>query len=266
MAGGLKGAAIETVKAKTVDLQVPAHAEIIIEGELHPTEQMPEDTFGEFAGYVTPERRPRPFFHVTCITHRASPIYYGYISQYPPSESTMIQGQANECVIHRTLVDYFGEATVTDVAMNQTHGGLLGHLVVQMKPMNPVHAKKVGRLVAEATTVKTVTVVDPDIDIRHQQHLDMVMNARVNPARDIVILDDYFIPNDPSSRGGVTSKLVIDATEKGPYPDISLPPKDLMWKAYESWREAKLPDFERPARVERVLDYHADRMKSGDAP
>ncbi len=89
------------------------------------------------------------------------------------------------------------------------------------------------------------------------------VRAALGTTRDLVIIDDYFIPNDPSSREGVTSKLVIDATEKGSYPDISLPPKALLWKAYESWREAKLPDFERPARVERVLDYHAKRMQGG---
>ncbi|MBI2821067.1 MAG: UbiD family decarboxylase [Acidobacteria bacterium] len=260
VAGGLKGAPIETVRGRTVDLLVPAHAEIVLEGELHPTGRMTEDPFGEFAGYMG-DTGLRPFFEVTCITHRRDPIYYGYISQYPPSESTMIQGQANECVIHKMLVDDWGETTVSDVAFNQTHGGLLGQVVIQMKPMYPGHAKKVGRMVAEMTHLKTIIVVDRDIDIRYQQHLDMVINSRVNPARDVVIIRDFYIIYDPSSEDGVTSKMVIDATQKGPHPDISLPPKDLLWKAYESWKEAGLPFFDLPARVERALDFHAERMR-----
>lgn len=263
VAGGLKGSAIEAVQARTVDLLVPARAEIVVEGELHPTGRMIEDSFGEFAGYMGPDGEPRPYLEVTCITHRRDPIYYGYLSQYPPSESTMIQGQANECVIHRSLVDYFGEATVLDVAIDQTHGGMLGHAVVQMRSTYPGHSKKVGRLVAETASVKTVTVVDPDIDIRHQQHLDMAFNSRVNPARDIVIISDIYSHIDPSADNTISSKIVIDATQKGQLPDVSLPPKEFLWKAYESWKEAGLPEFVLPKRVEHVLDFHAERMKKG---
>jgi UbiD family decarboxylase len=262
VAGALKGSPIETVRAKTVDLQVPAQAEIVVEGELHPTERMLEAPFGEFAGYMTPESRPRPVFEVTCITHRTDPVYYGYVSQFPPSESTMLQGQANESVTHAMLVDYFGETTVTDVAINQTHGGLLGHVVIQMTPRYPGHGKKVGRLVAETTHLKVVTVVDADVDIRFQQHVDMVLSSRVNPARDIVIIDGFNIPIDPSSDDGLTSKLVVDATQKGAQPDISLPSKELLWRALESWRAAGLPSFEPPGRVERLLDFHEARLRT----
>ena len=263
VAGGLRGAPVEAVQARTVDLLVPAHAEIVLEGNVHPTGRMNEDPFGEFAGYMG-EFGMRPYFEVGCITHRRDPIYYGYISQYPPSESTMIQGNANECVIHRMLVDDWGETTVEDVALNQTHGGLMGQVVIQMKPIYPGHAKKVGRMVAEMTHLKTILVVDRDIDIRYQQHLDMAINSRVNPARDITIIKDFFIIYDPSSDNGVTSKMVIDATQKGVQPDISLPPKELLWKAYDSWKEAGLPAFDLPGRVARVLDYHAERMKAQD--
>lgn len=260
VAGGLKGAPVEAVKAISLDLRVPAHAEIVIEGLLHPTGRMQEDPFGEFAGYMG-DLGMRPYFEVTCITHRKDPLYYGYISQCPPSESTMIQGQANECVIHKMLVDDWAETTVYDVALNQTHGGLMGQVVVQMDVRYPGHAKKVGRMVAEMTHLKTVIVVDRDIDIRHQQHLDMALNSRVNPARDVVIIKDFFIIYDPSSENGVTSKMVIDATQKGRHPDISLPPKEFLWKAYESWKDAGLPKFDIPNRVERTLQWHAERME-----
>ncbi|MDA2934857.1 UbiD family decarboxylase [Acidobacteria bacterium AH-259-D05] len=260
-AGGLKGSPIEMVKARSVDLLVPASAEIVVEGLLDPTGRMEEDGFGEFAGYMG-TTGSRPFFDVQCITHRKNAIYYGYISQHPPSESTLIQGQANECVIHKQLVEDWGEPTVLDVALNQTHGGLLGHVVVQMKPLNPGHAKKVGRMVAEmGTFFKIVMVVDPDIDVRHQQHLDMALNSRVNPARDLVIIKDVYSVYDPAAQDNMASKLVIDATAKGPLPDVSLPPRELLYKGYESWKEAGLPDFDIPHWMDRLLAHHAERMK-----
>jgi UbiD family decarboxylase len=261
-AGGLKGSAVEMVQAKSVDLLVPASAEIVVEGLLDPTGRMKEDGFGEFAGYMG-DVGMRPFFDVQCITHRKDAIYYGYISQHPPSESTLIQGLANECVIHKQLVDDWAEPTVVDVALNQTHGGLLGHIVIQMDPLYPGHAKKVGRMVAEmGVFFKTVMVVDTDIDIRHQQHLDMALNARVNPARDLVVIDDVYSIYDPSGENEISSKLVIDATAKGTYTDISLPPRDIFYKGYESWKEAGLPDFDIPHWMDQLLEYHAERMKT----
>ena len=217
-AGGLKGAPIEMVRAKTSDLLVPAQAEIVVEGEIHPTGRMKEDAFGEFAGYMGPVG-DRPFFDVQTITHRKDSIYYGYLSQHPPSESTLIQGEANECVLHKLLVDDWSKPTVLDVALSQTHGGLLGFIVIQMDPTYPGHAKRVGRLVPEmGVFFKTVMVVNSDIDIRHQQHLDWMMNSRVNPERDLVIIKDVYQIYDPSAQDGMGSKLVIDATESGPEP------------------------------------------------
>ncbi|MBI3089779.1 MAG: UbiD family decarboxylase [Candidatus Tectomicrobia bacterium] len=260
LAGALKGAAVATVRAMTVDLQVPANAEIIVEGELQPSKTMQEDSFGEFAGYMGPGGQ-KPFFQVASMTHRSNPIYYGYISQFPPSESTMIQGNANECMVHKLLVDDFGETTVVDVAINQTHGGNLGHAVVQMTPIYPQHAMHVGRLVAELTRFKMITIVDCDIDIRDRQHLDWAWNSRVNPARDTLVIEKVFVPNDPAADRGITSKLIIDATHKGTFPDLSLPAKEVMLRAYESWQEADLPAFNLPSRVERLLDFHAQRMQ-----
>ena len=194
IAGALKGEPVEVVKGKTVDLLVPAHAEIVVEGFIHPTERMMEDSFGEFAGYMGPQAE-KVFFEVTAITHRRTPLYYGYSSQYPPSEATMLQGNGNECIVHWNLLNRFGEKTVTDVAINQTHGGQMGHAIVQMTPLYPGHAKKVGSLTAEILHVKTITVVDGSIDIRHHQHLDMVLNSLVNPSQDVEII------KNPSPRG-----------------------------------------------------------------
>ncbi|MDO8595204.1 MAG: UbiD family decarboxylase, partial [Sulfuricaulis sp.] len=220
LAGGMMGEAVGMVKCKTIDLLVPADAEIIIEGEIHPGETEMEGPFGEMAGYVGPATR-RPVVHVTAITHRKNPIYYGYSSQMPPSESTTIQSLTNAGILLKTLRHDLGEITVSDLFIDLTYGGTLGHAVVAMKPGYPAHAKKVGRLLADISTIKRVTVVDDDVDIRDHSHVDWAMNARFNPARDTVLIDDVFVPInvDPSLRSNISqstmgSKMVCDATLK----------------------------------------------------
>ena len=264
IAGALKGEPVEVVKGKTVDLLVPAHGEIIVEGYFHPTERMNEDNFGEFAGYMGPSAE-KIFFEVTAITHRKNPIYYGYSSQYPPNESTTLQGNGNECIIHWVLVNKFGEKTVTDVAMDRTHGGQMGQSVVKMTPLYPGHAKKVGRLATEIAHNKIVTVVDENIDIRYQQDVEMVWNSLVNPVEDVEIIKGPAPRGmDPSSDSqGMCGRMIIDATHKigHNYTDVSLPTKDILWKAYKSWQNAGLPEFEIPARVEQSLDWHEKRME-----
>jgi UbiD family decarboxylase len=179
----------------------------------------------------------------------------------------MIQSKTNEGLILKMLRHDFGETAVKDVAIDLTYGGLFAHCVVAMTPRDGDHAKRVGRLVAENTLLKRVTVVDEDVDIRDPFHLDWALNSRYNPARDTILIDNITtgIILDPSVRleGGRPrepgSKLVIDATEKAGTGDISLPPRDLMLKAKEIWDELGLPPFEIPKRTRLVLDRAACR-------
>jgi UbiD family decarboxylase len=261
IAGGLKGEPLEVVRAKTVDLLVPAHAEFIIEGELQPGEFGQEGPFGEFAGYMGPAEQ-KPLARITAITHRRDPIYYGFISQMPPSESTVVQSISNAGLILKMLRHDLGHRTIRDVHIDLTFGGMLAHGIVSMKPMYPGHAKQVGRLVASMTLLKRVTVVDEDIDIRDPFHIDWAMNSRFSPRGDTIIIDDVFTPAnmDPTVRvlGGkleAGSKLVIDATEKGKPGDISLPTREHMIKALEVWRDLDLPGLEVPKRTQLMLGY-----------
>ena len=263
IAGGLKGSPIEVVQAKTVDLLVPAHAEFIIEGEFRPGEYSEEGPFGEFAGYMGPVGQ-KPQATITAITHRHNPIYYGYISQIPPSESTMIQSLSNAGLILKILRHDLGHSTVRDAHIDLTYGGLLAHGIISMKPLHPGHAKQVGRLVADISTLKRITVVDEDVDIRDAMHVDWAMNSRFNPLRDTIIIDNVLTSAvlDPTVRvrnGEVemSSKIVIDATEKEDAGDVSLPPKDLMMKALEVWKEIGLPDFSIPKRVQKLMERYS---------
>lgn len=259
-AGGLKGEPIELVRCKTVDLHVPATAEFIIEGEIAPGEFDDEGPFGEFAGYMGPVGK-RSVAKITAITHRKDPIFYGYTSQMPPSESTTIQSLMNAGVILQMMRDNIGDQAVHDVWIDLTFGGMLGHGIVAITPEFPGHGKRVGRTIADITSLKRITVVDVDVDIRDPSHVDWAMNARFSPQRDTVVIDDCHvsIETDPSlrdARGNQTpgSKLVLDATQKIDSGPFSLPPKEMMMKALEVWKECSLPEFKIPKRAQLRLE------------
>ncbi len=221
VAGALAGDPVELVPARTIDLLVPANAEYVIEGEIRPGEVADEGPFGEFAGFMKEDLTKRPLAHVTAITHRRDPIYYGFISQMPPSESTTLQSIGYAGLISKMLRHDLGHETVRDVHVDLTFGGQMAHGTISVTPRHPRHAKQIGRIVADATTLKRVTVVDDDIDIRDPMHMAWAMNSRFNPAKDTVIIDDTFAPGtrDPTLEvvDGMTepsSKIVCDATQK----------------------------------------------------
>ena len=259
IAGGLKGAPVELVKCVTSDIMVPANAEFIIEGEILPGETDVEGPFGENFGYMS-EPWQKPVVRITAITHRRDAIYYGITSQMPPSESTVLQSTANAALTHKIIRYDLGEATVEDVHFDLTFGGQAAHGVVAMKPLHPGHAKKVGRTMAEISSLKRITVVDTDVDIRDSTHVDWAMNARYNPVRDTILIDDNFVrmamdPSVPAIDGvKMSSKIVIDATQTIEEGEFSLPAKETMMKALETWKEAGLPDFDIPKRAHLRLD------------
>jgi UbiD family decarboxylase len=260
LAGGMMGSPVAMVRCKTIDLMVPADADIVIEGEMHPGDVLDEGPFGEFAGYMGGVA-PRPVARITAITHRDQPIYYGYTSQMPPSESTVVQSLTNAGVLLKSLRHDLNEPTVSDVFIDLTFGGLLAHAVIAMKPRYPAHGKKVGRLVAAMSPMKRVTVVDDDIDIRDHSHVEWAMNSRFNPARDTALIDDVFFSTqiDPSLRSAISSstmgsKIVCDATLKSDAGSLSLPPKEIMMKALAVWREIGLPEFDIPRRAQLRID------------
>ena len=260
LAGALKGEPIELVRCHSIDLLVPANAEIIVEAEIAPGDLDDEGPFGEFAGYMGQVDR-RPVAHVRAITHRHDPIFYGYTSQMPPSESTTIQSLVNAGVILQTVRDQIGEKSVHDVWIDLTFGGLLAHGVVAMTPQFPAHGKRVGRLIADMTLLKRITVVDADVDIRDPSHVEWALNARFDPKRDTVVVDDVYVPLqiDPSvrdARGNITqgSKLVLDATQKFDAGPFSLPPMEIMQKALHAWQESGLPSLDIPKRARLRLE------------
>jgi UbiD family decarboxylase len=179
----------------------------------------------------------------------------------PPSESTTFQSLTGAGVLMKMLRYDLGEIAVTDAAIDLTFGSQLGHAIIAMKPAYPGHAKKVGRLVAAMTLIKRVTIVDDDVDIRDHDHVDWAMNARYNPVRDTVLIDDVLYPGglDSSVRTATEevslgSKIICDATLKVDPGTFSLPPKEVMMKGLDLWKRVGLPEFEIPKRAMLRID------------
>lgn len=268
VAGGLRREPVAVVKADTNDLLVPAEAEFVIEGYVPPFERVDEGPFGEYTGFMG-TRGPRPYMVVTAITHRKDPIFHTMITGVPPTEGPTVRGQVYGAMLLRALREA-GELGIKDVHFT-IGGGSWGHAIIQMKPLYPGHSRKVGLLatsILEATAPKYVTLIDDDLDPRDAMSVEWATNFRVNPARDITIIDRCAAPNlDPSSgvRGDlpfedrlIGSKMIIDATIKTPYPEVSLPTRDFMNRAVESWHAAGLPALTLPERTRLLMEHHAE--------
>jgi len=253
VAGGVAGEAVELVKCKTVDLEVPANAEIVIEGEI-PTDELEYDgPFGEFPGYMS-KKGLTYFMNVKCITCRKDPIYEAYISQFPPSESSKLRGIAAESVILKLLKVDKG-LDVTEVVLHESSGSW-GYCVISMKKKNSDDPQAAfNALLGSYPYGKIYIIVDDDIDPRDPDAVNWALSFGMQPARDVRIekaqnmsLDHSLVsPFDDSTRDPTfvrkveASVLLIDATRKWPYPPISLPAKPYMEKAQSLWKELGLP-------------------------
>jgi UbiD family decarboxylase len=265
VAGGLLGEPLQTVQAETVDLEVPAAAEIVIEGEIDPTARRIEGPFGEFAGYMG-HKEEKPIIDVTAVTNRNDPIFYSLMGQVPPSEDHTIQSISNAALYHKQLAEDRGYETVADVFIDKTYSGILGHGIIQIDPTYRTEGREVGIELANISQLKQVTVVNEDVDIRDPLHVAWAVNARVDPARDVTVMEDIYInpAKDPAVRTeprdqSDSSKLVVDATVESipeELPPMSIPPKDDMEDALDSWAAADLPDIEPKRRMQLLLEHH----------
>ncbi len=251
VAGGIAGEPVEVVRCKTVDLLVPAHSEIVIEGIIPTDEIEPEGPFGEFTGYMA-HREPDKFMNVTCITRKRDAIFQAFFSQFPPSESSVLRGVGQEGRFYKLLTVDHGMKGILDVALPEAAGGH-GVCVVQMDKSAGSNPMEVLRVLADLPRAapKILIAVDDDIDPRDADSVNWAMSYRIQPHRDVEIrdilvstgLDFSLVP--PESRGESAtvkaSAILIDATRKWNYPPTSLPGREYMEKAQSLWRELGLP-------------------------
>jgi UbiD family decarboxylase len=253
VAGGIRGKAVELVKCETVDLEVPATAEIVVEGEVSTELVEPEGPFGEFTGYMA-GGRACPVFHVTCITHRRDPILLGVISQFPPSESSMIKRNLLEAALYKHLTRDLHLPGIADLHALEA-SGCTATLWVSVKKMYTGHVDQIafGVLGYFGTSYyKWIVVCDDDVDIRDPFMRDWVLAWRVRPDKDMkfipdtgaVELDPSTHPPDviPPERFG--TKVVIDATKKWEYPAVSLPPREQLERVAAQWATYGLPPLD----------------------
>ena len=252
VAGALNGAPLELVKAETVDMLIPANAEIAIEGKIRTDILEMEGPFGEFSGYTGPADY-KFVFDVTGITYRTTPIVQVFISEMPPSESSMIRKFGREGPLRHELAAKV--PSFRDVAILE-EGGCEEIGVIALR--NPQVGEAAQALHTAAAfnrkMFKWLIAVDDDVNIRDLFSIMWAISFRVQPHRDIEIqrgkncgLDPSSAPSNsplkerdfPDGQGG--SRILIDATLKWPYTPVALPSREFMEHARDVWTELGLP-------------------------
>ena len=247
VAGGLVGAPINVVKARTVDLLVPAEAEIVIEGYIDTEYLEPEAPFGESHGHVNLQEY-NAFMEVTAITRRKKAILTSIISQVTPSESSLIKKVAYEPMFLNHLRDALGIKGVIRVSMHEPLTNLRKFIIIQVErgmPSTEVWRALYGAAVLHRAAGKFVIAVNDDIDPDNADALLWAMAYRSNPNLDFHILGNRDQGHGPrSSRNdGVDASVLIDATLKEDFPPVSLPKREFMENAKKIWEELGLPEL-----------------------
>ena len=252
-AGLLRGAKVELVPAKTQPLLVPAEAEIVLEGLVHLDQYEDEGPYGDHTGYYNSVER-FPVFEVTAITMRKDPIYLTTFTGRPPDEPSVLGEALNEVFIP-LFQQQFPE--VVDFWL-PPEGCSYRIAVVSMKKAYPGHAKRVmlgvWSYLRQFMYTKWVIVVDDDIDARSWKDVMWALSTRMDPARDITVIEntpiDYLDFASPES--GLGSKIGLDATNKWP-PEthrewgekIAMDP-EIVKTVSEKWARLGLPGDGKP--------------------
>jgi len=247
VAGALRGAPVDLVHCETVPLEVPATAEIVLEGEIPPNALEQEGPFGEYTGYMGPAG-DQPFFNVKCMTFRNNPVYQAFISQMPPSESSCIRGIGREWPLLKHLKHTL-RFPIKDLRLKEA-GGSGAYAVVSLHKQfeGQVRQLMYGIWSMRTGFGKITVVVDDDIDIQDDFAIDWALSWRVRPDRDVYIERDVQAVGLDPSQGPPTvpqhhpsrqvgARVGIDATRKHDYPAVSLPPKEHLDRIARNWKE-----------------------------
>lgn len=242
LAGALRGEPVEMVKCLTIDLEVPATAEVILEGEMLPGMMMEEGPFGELTGYYGGPRALRPAITIKAITHRRNPIFHATLQGRPPNESSIISLIPNEVEVLRNVrlpglrTIHITEGSASFVAVASIHklyegyGKVMAAAILSTEP---------GRL------IKTLIVVDEDIDPFDRHLIDWALATRFQPAEDAVILkgvpgvtlDPSMAAQEREQNTNRTSKIIIDATRplRPDFPQEASVAPAVMNRVVENW-------------------------------
>ena len=221
-AGWLRGGGVEMVACRTNDLEVPAHAEIVLEGYVDPAERRQEGPFGDHTGYYS-LARDYPVFHLTALTRRARPIYPTTIVGRPPQEDYWL-GKATERIFLPVMKLMLPEI----VDINMPAEGVFHNLViVSIRKRYPGQARKVMTALwgmGLMMLAKTIVVVSEHVNVHDLSEVAWRATGNIDPKRDLMILEGPMDDLDHAAvRHRYGGKLGIDATEKGPMDDLGQP-------------------------------------------
>jgi UbiD family decarboxylase len=247
-AGSFQGEPVELIRCETSSLLVPATAEIVIEGELVLDKLQTEGPFGEFTGYYG-TTASRPTIDVKALTHRNKPIYQAGYTGRPPNENVTAVGVAREA-------DILGQLTLPGLlALHLTDGGCgYFNAVASIDKRFEGYGKMMAMAILgtwAGRAIKTLIIVDSDVDPYDATDVEWAVATRVQPARDVeiikqtvgVILDPSIDRADRLSGASRTSKMIIDATryDAADYEAEVLPRKDVFDRIVRGWDRFGIP-------------------------
>jgi 4-hydroxy-3-polyprenylbenzoate decarboxylase len=246
MAGFLRGRPVDMIRCETSDLEVPANAEIVLEGYVEADELRTEGPFGDHTGFYSLEDR-FPVFHVTCITQRKDPIYAATIVGPPPMEDYYM-GRAIERIFLPLMRLQLPE--VRDISM-PAEGVFHNLILVSIRKSYPLHARKVMHAIwglGQAMFSKCIVVVDEDVDVQSPREVAWKALNNIDPQRDIEFVMGPVDSLDHASRlPDFGSKMGVDATRKWPqegfvrpWPDVIEMPAEVKRRVDDLWKQAGL--------------------------
>ena len=214
-AGLYRKKSLDLVQCKTIDLKVPAWAEIVLEGEISPNDFAPEGPYGDHTGYYNPAES-FPVFRVKCITHRKDPLYLTTVTGRPPREDALIAVALNKVFIP-LLKQTFPEVVDFTLPMEAVSYRMA---IVSINKAYPGHAKRIMMglwgFLKQFLYVKYIIVVDADIDVNNWSDVIWAISTRADPSRDVTIINDTPIDylDFASPKDSLGGKMGIDATNK----------------------------------------------------
>ena len=246
IAGFIRQKPVEMVKCETVDIEVPAQSEIVMEGYVELGELRREGPFGDHTGFYSLED-DYPVFHITCVTHRKDPIYATTIVGPPPMED-FYMGKAIERIFLPLMRLQLPE--VRDIAM-PAEGIFHNLILVAIRKSYPGHARKVMHAIwglGQAMFSKVIVVVDEDVDVQNTSEVAWKALNNIDPERDIQFVMGPVDSLDHASRlVNYGSKMGVDATKKWPgegftrpWPDVIRMPEEVRRRVDELWKRAGL--------------------------
>lgn len=253
-AGGLRGEAVDLVKCETIDLEVPASVEIVIEGEIPPKERKMEGPFGEWMGHYGGKPGPRPVIHVHCITYRNNPIFRGTLEGKPINEDHTCTSVALSALAHNFLIETLGIPGIRGVHFPAASGGW-GMAIVSVNQRYPAHSRTIAHALLGSKMgafLKNVIIVDEDIDPFNLDEVWWAMLSRLQASRGVTILQRgktaFMDPSQIPELQGFADTLIIEAVK--PYewqprpewgnerfPVTAYPSKEIMESVEKRWNE-----------------------------